>query len=307
MLLYFETLRGNKKAALDHVNHVFTSLDDFEVHWTTLQRTQTAVGPVLLNIIQTSGVLGSSDEAVINDFFKQIMGHPRIRAFYDDVRERMRTLDAAFLPLFHRTMLQPPDSPAYLRALHLRLQYLGVYVFENSPQYLDVASLQAQTPLFREYLSVASAALRAARATTSNPAYGAVLQCTLSWRLLLTAFFCRDALVRDEAIAFLDEYPGQDGLWSTRGMYVLAVRSRDVERANAVEGTEAEQWLRLWRREFAFEEGGDAVVLRYLERDENSGIWGLVEERADVPADGEARWTRRPLKDGKLLMEDLYW
>ncbi|KAG7145184.1 hypothetical protein HYQ46_006074 [Verticillium longisporum] len=247
---------------MNDVPELFGTLDEYEHHWHYLRRAQSAIGPLMHELVLSSGVIGCSDAAAINTSIHHILGHPQVLAFYADNRQKMQTLEKAFLPLFHRIMLQSHDSKDYLRALHLRLQYLG-------------------------------------------PAYGTSLQCGLSMWLFGTALFCRDAVVRDEAVVMLGEYPGQDGLWSTRALHVLAVRNRDVEKANAVEGSDAEQWARLWRREYALEEGGAEVIFRYMERDEHTAGWAMVEEGAVVPAVGEATWVKRRPRSEKLLMEDL--
>ncbi|EOD50565.1 putative c6 zinc finger domain-containing protein [Neofusicoccum parvum UCRNP2] len=263
---------------------------------------------IMADVMQTSGVLGSQDEGVLDSFYHNLLGNPRIREFCENSQREMKALDAAFLPLFNRVIMSAAGSPAYLKAIHLRLKYLGAYLFEDPPQYLRVETVRARTASFREYLSLAEIALRTARHETENPAHRLSLQCGLTWNLFLLAFFCRDPLARDEAILMLKDYPGQDGLWNTRSLYVLALRNRGVEQANAVEGTSTEQWQRLWRREFVFEDGGERIVFRYLERDGVTGQWQSVEEAAEVQAESEdVCWKRQPLiGSGGLLMADLY-
>ncbi|EEY23669.1 conserved hypothetical protein [Verticillium alfalfae VaMs.102] len=249
MLLYFETLRGNIKAALNHVNHglalllTLTTSQEANAHIRSLAPNP---GPLLGAVTNVFFTLAAQARHILTGRVGNCRPLPH---FAKGLRHRVSFQEVgAFLPLFQRIMLQSHDSKDYLRALHLRLQYLGVTLFENAPQFLSIDSVRALTPLFREFLTTASAALRAARLTTDKPAYGTSLQCGLSMWLFGTALFCRDAVVRDEAVVMLSEYPGQDGLWSTRALHLLAVRNRDVEKANAVEGSDAEQWARLWRR-----------------------------------------------------------
>ena len=289
------------------IPNVFDSLSEFEEYWAAAITPFVEMGPVLLEIVKDSGILGSDDQSVINKYWKSLSSDPRVKNFCEVSLKQMHALNSAFLPLFDRIMMFGAESPDYLRALHLRLQYLSVYAFENPLQYYDPEILRAQTPIFREYLSVANLALRTAERDLKNPAQQLSLQCGLSWCLLLVAFFCRDPLVRDEATLMLKDYPGQDGIWNARSLYVLALKNQEVERMNATEGSPMEQWHRLWRREYLFENGGDSVVFCYLEKDETTEGWQVVEETVDVQGNLEdVCWQRRPLTaSGKLLIGDI--
>ena len=262
-----------------------------------------------MDIIKTSGLTDSIDEQDMDKFFARFLHDDRMTEFYGGTRSVLQALDAAFLPLFNKIMLLDSRSPQYIKAIHLRLQYLGSYVLDHTPQYIHIDTLQAQTPLFREFLSLAEIALQAAKQEASNPARQLSLQCHLASQLLLVSLFCRDPVARNQAVGMLRDYPGQDGLWRTRSLYVLALRNQKVERGNAVEGEPNVQWRRLWRREYIFEEGGGHIILRYLERDEVTGEWGLVEETANTDVPGRAEdvtWVRRPLtKSGRLLMGEV--
>ncbi|KPM39348.1 hypothetical protein AK830_g7200 [Neonectria ditissima] len=285
---------------------VFKSLDEFEEYCAQALRDRSTMGPVIIDIIRTSDILTSIDHNDIGAFWERLDGDYRIKEFIKASALEMQSLNAAFLPLFNQVMLSDTKTPEYLRAVHLRLQYLGVYAFENPTQYHNFEALHAQTPLFREYLSLAEVAFHITKRDIANPAQHLSLQSGLSWRLLLVALFCRDPLVRDHAILMLKDYPGEDGLWSTRALYTLAMRNRDLERMNAVEGTLKEQWQRLWRREYLFEHGGDRAIFCFLAKNEMTGEWELVEETAEVQEDSEAIWERRPLTaSGRLLMEEM--
>lgn len=170
--------------------------------------------------------------------------------------------------------------------------------------YLFLEHAEAQTAFYRQYVALAKMTLTTAETFAGNPAYRFSLQSSLAWRLFLVGFYCRDPLVRQEAIGLLRSYPGYDGLWNAHALYALAVRVGMVEGLNAVEGTSEEQWQRLQRREFVFENGGDSVVFRYLRKGEVCGKWELVEESADVADDPDLTvWNRQALSfDGRLLM-----
>ncbi|KAE9373088.1 hypothetical protein N431DRAFT_438461 [Stipitochalara longipes BDJ] len=289
----------------DNIPVVFSSLDEFEQYWVPFQRKQIAIALIMQELIQASKASGTKDKDI--DSF-DLLGSSRVREFCEGSRKEMEALHAAFLPLFNRIMMSDIESPIYLRAIHLRLQHLGLYIFEDPPAFLDMELLKSLTPLFREYLSLAEIALRTARRQTKNPAHALSLQCGLALYLLSVSLHCRDPLVRDQAVWLLKDYPGQDGLWNIRSIYAIAVKNRAVEQENAAEGTPAEQLQRLWRRHFIFEDGGDRAVFWYMSKDETTRTWQLVEEAADVRGEAEnVDWKRQPLRgSGRPLRADYY-
>ncbi|ETS82687.1 hypothetical protein PFICI_04563 [Pestalotiopsis fici W106-1] len=290
----------------DQVPPVYESLEEFEEHWTAVRRRQTTMTVIMLEALQD---FRQSEHDSINQFFTELCENPRIHEFCQHSVEVVQELYAAFSPLFNKIIMGDMKSPAYLKAIHLRMALIGVQIFEDPPRMLDVASVQSQTPLYHEFLSLASSAIQVAKQEITNPAHQVSLQSTLAWNLFVASYFCRDPLARDQAMWMLRDYPGQDGLWDVQSLFALAQRNRDVERANTVQGTMAEQWRRLLRRELLFEDGGDRVVFRYLEMDVQSSEWKLVEEVADIAdtVTGEVVWTRRPLTGkGGMLMFELY-
>ncbi|KAI1389239.1 uncharacterized protein F4822DRAFT_437552 [Hypoxylon trugodes] len=296
------------KATMENIPAVFNNLDEFEEYWVTAQRAQIVMASIMTDVMRDSGVFASNGHDIIKKFYSALLGDGRILEISQNSGKVMQKLDAAFLPLFNKILMSDVESPEYLKAIHLRLEYLGVYIFNDPPQFLDIETLHSRTPLFREYLSLAEVALRIAKREIKNPAHQFSLQCGLAFNLLITSFFCRDPLTRDQAVWMLREYPAQDGLWNTRSLYLLALRNRDVEKSNTVEGTPMEQLQRLWRREFVFEDGGDRILFRYYDKDKVTGEWELIEEVVEVREDAEdIHWKRQPLTgSGGLLMKDLY-
>jgi hypothetical protein len=298
-----------RPAALENLPTTFSSLDEFEEHWVAARRLQTAMEATMVETVQASGVLDATVGAEAEDFWIQLMQGPKISKLLDETRSQVEALGPALEPLFNRIIMsEEVGSRLYLRAMHLKLQYLGTCAFGSPLNYLDIETLQALAPLFREYLSLVDLALGAVKKDKDGaPAHRLSFHCDLSWNLFVISIFCRDPLIREEALYKLRDYPALDGLWDARTLYSLSRRNRDVELANAVEGTPLEQWRRLWRREYAIENGGARVVLRYLEKDAETGGWQLVEEHAEIPRDSDhVRWERQPLtNDGKLLMGDL--
>ncbi|TQN73897.1 putative transcriptional regulatory protein [Colletotrichum shisoi] len=288
---------------------VFRSLDEFEQTWPTLRRHQAAINAVMEDAIQNSNIRRFHDDNSISKFHSELLGSPSIREYCVNFQKSMDKLDATFQPLFANILSSDIESPTYLRAILLRLEFLGVYIFNNPASFLGFDSVVLLTPLFRQYISLSHIALGMAKEESrKNPAHHLSLQRGLAWHLLVTSLFSRDPVVRDEAVLMLRDYPGQDGLLNTRVLYALALRNRHIERLNVADGTLDEQWRRLWRREFVFEDGGDRVVVRYMEKDESAGAWRLVEEAADVEGEGEVvEWTRQPITGhGGLLILDLY-
>lgn len=298
-------------AAVENVPAVFETLDEFEEYWAATLHRQHAMEAMLVETVQTSGVLETTSVSENEDFWVKLMESPDVLNFCAETRNMIEALAPAFEPLFNKIIMSDEvGSRSYLRAIHLRLQYMATYVFGNPPKYLDLDSLIAQTPLFREYLSLVDLALRAVKRETDDaPAHQLSFHCDVSWYLFIVSLFCRDPLVRDDALCKLRDYPGHDGLWDARSLYTLARRNRDVELANSVEGAPLQQWRRLWRREYVFEDGGARVIFRYLEKDAPTGEWQLVEEAAEIRADSDhVRWERQPLtNDGKLLMGNMAW
>ncbi|RGP76692.1 transcription factor [Fusarium longipes] len=291
----------------DKLPPVLDSLDDFERYWMTGRNEKLAVGPLLMEAVHKSGTLNSTDPGMMSTLWKQIVADPRIQEICEASTRELQALESAFMPLFNRAIMSDPGSSEYMRAIHLRLHYLGTCTFEDLTHFHDPAPILAKTPLFREYLSLADISLRTAKQGLKSPAYQLSLQCSLASHLFLISLFCRDALVRDEATWMLKDYPAQDGIWNARSLYALALKNRSVERVNATQGTLSEQWQRLLRREYLFEQGGQRIVFCFLDKDATTGEWGLVEETAEVKGDLDAmQWHRRPLSAaGKPLMGDM--
>lgn len=293
---------------LDRIPLTFESLDEYEQLWISFQREQTAIGLIVEELIHESKSQGLTAEKFPDTFHLKVIGDSRMKQFCEGSREVLEAFDRAFTPLFNKITMSDSDSIAYLRAIHLRLQHLGTYIFTNTAIFLDMELLKAQTPSCREYLSLAEVLLRTAQRKSRNPAHHLSLQCVLALHLLTIALHCRDHLVREQAVWMLRDYPGQDGLFNTHAMYAIAVKNRTAESINASEGTPEEQLQRLWRREFIFEDGGDRVVFRYMDKDEIAQTWLLVEEVADVQSNIEnMEWTRRVPSSGVVsLIIDLY-
>jgi hypothetical protein len=308
-LIFLSQLPGATISAasidFDRVPTLFRNLNEFEEYWISFRRGQLALSVIWMNSMRESGILVSKDEAFITTCFTELIKNPRIRDFCIRTKESILAMDTAFSPLFKRIM-SDPTSPQYLRALHLRLQFLVNLIFIDPSMYTHIDVAKSRTPIFREALSVVQIIMRHFQRENDNPAHQFSLQSEICSFLLAASFLCRDPLIRDEAMLVLKNYKGQDGLWSTRALYVLAKKNRTLERENGMYGTPSEQLQRQWRREFVFEDCGERIVFRFTERDQGTGKYHLVEEVADVTTVGaETKWIRRPLtRDGGLLGAD---
>ncbi|KAH9894552.1 hypothetical protein F4778DRAFT_279397 [Xylariomycetidae sp. FL2044] len=292
---------------LETIPERFTSLDEFERCLNGVRQRRSSLGSALMEIARETDVLNCNNEGSVGRYYAAILDSPRIKEICDDARQQMEAIDAAFSPLFDQIVLDHTDSPMYIRAIHLRIRYLSVYLFEDAPQFLHIELMASLTPRFRELLSLAEVILRLSEEESGNLAHHLSLQSSLGCHLLLVAFFCRDALVREQAIGILRDYPAQDGLWNTQALYILALRNRQVEKANAAEGTPAEQWSRLLRREFVFDDGGERIVFRYVVKNDQNGTWELIKDTAELRgASEDVHWQRQPLtRSGRLLVGDI--
>lgn len=293
------------KADINRIPKRFNDLDEFEQYWTAISLEQTAIRPRIMEITHTSGILDLDNHNDLGHAFSELLGNGKVRHFFAECQTKRGAINAALIPVFDKMMLMEPKSPVRLRALQLRLQYLAHCIFDNPPQYLDIKAMQALSPACQNYLALAAAALDAVRHQLAAPTHLVSVECDIAWHLLLISLYCRDERIREKAVQALRQYPGHDGLWNTRALYVLAQKNQVVEAINALEGSPPEQWRRLWRREYVFEDGGERVLFRFLEMD-REGRWTLIEEVARLEKDlDNVKWKRQHLGSGKLLLPQL--
>ncbi|KAH6685421.1 hypothetical protein F5X68DRAFT_20276 [Plectosphaerella plurivora] len=294
---------------LHNIPASFSTLDEFETYLIAAEQTARHMNSLIIDNFTTfwSSHPPANECSTVDGFWQSTGKDERIVEMSEYSRRVSKQLDDAFRPLFNSIVTSDVESPTYLRALNLRLQCFGARVFDDPLMFADYGRIAEQTPICKEYLSLAEIAIRAARNAPETPAHRLALQNDVSWRLSVVAIFCRDPLTREQSLWMLRDYPGYHSLWNIRSLYVLALRNRTVENANALEGTPEEQWLRLMRREYVLEEGGDRLIFRYMEKDLFSGEWGLVEDVVSIGGSMDTVcWERQPLSvGGKLLMTAL--
>jgi hypothetical protein len=293
---------------LDDIPAVFSTLDEFETFLNAVQQSGRHSNSVIVDSFRSFyTTLPPASDCTATEIWQNAFSDKHNIDVCESNRVISMRLDDAFKPLFNNIITSDVDSQTYLRALHLRLQCFGALIFNDPLMFTDFERISGQTPICKEYLSLAEIAVRAARREAESPAHQLFLHNDVAWRLTIVAMFCRDPITREQALWMLQEYPGHNGLWNIRSLYVLALRNRAVENANVLEGTLEEQWWRLARREYAFEEGGDKIIFRYMEKDLFNGEWALVEDTADIGGDtDDIHWVRQGLSvEGKLLMTAL--
>ncbi|ROT41687.1 hypothetical protein SODALDRAFT_308628 [Sodiomyces alkalinus F11] len=295
-------------ASIDSIPKVFADVGVAEEYWAAIQRRGAQLGPLVMDLVYESGILESEDDDEVDALFADFLRNQTLMEFCDESARLAEEWDAAFQPLYMQALMEgKQDREKYMQALQLRLSHLLVQAFGCLVQYTDHEAMATLTPLCREIVSVAEVILRTSQEEFTSAAHRTGVDGGVTWPLGLVSLHCRDPLVREEAIRVLRQYPRRDGLWDTRLFAAVAERNRDLERANAVEGTGEEQWRRLWRREHVFEEAGSRIVFRFLEKDEISGQWLVVEEAADLTADLEVvGWKRQPLTGkGRFLLSNI--
>jgi hypothetical protein len=160
----------------------------------------------------------------------------------------------------------------------------------------------------REINELCELLLRAQNQAAKGPASKFTMHTGLTWILIFVALNCRDAIVRENAMRILDTYPRREGLWNSRSFFEIARRNREIESDNIRDGgTATEQWHRLCRRVFLFEDAGARIVFRFMGRGSRADPWELVEEVAEWDGaklvGGGLEWRRRPLTGRGLILQ----
>jgi hypothetical protein len=294
--------------SVDTMPAVFRDIHEAEKYWIAVQTWSAELGPGLIEMFTKSKLLELEDDDEINQMMLSLLRDPRMLDMAARVRVVFKRFDDAFLPLYHPYLMrEDQDREVLLRLLSLRMQCLIMALFMALPDFGDVATMEALTPNCREMMDTAEVLLRTSLKGAVSPVHHLSLDGGVLMHLTFVSFFCRDPLVRETAIRLLEEYPHQNGLWDSNAHLALALRNRGIERVNASEGTRLEQWLRLWRREHIFENAGKRVVLRFMDRNAETGKWELVEEYTDMRENVEDMvWRRQPLSGkGRFMVANI--
>ncbi|KAI3531793.1 C6 zinc finger domain-containing protein [Colletotrichum abscissum] len=283
---------------------VFSNAEDAYFWWQTCQRRIAKLGPLLLTVIDDLKVEEINDEAGIDQLLEMMQNQPELLAYCEKSVANLQQWRHAFEPLYNKTLSDKNISrKEYLKILHLRMHYLVMFLYSFFPKYADEATIASMTPYCREINDVIEILLREQQKDFKTPAHVFSMEFGLAWQLTVVAMTCRDPLVRDNATRILEMYPRKEGLWDSKAFLAVLKKNRELEAENAREGTLAEQWRRLCRREFIFEDAGETIIFRSLKKKEETGEWDLVEETAEFKGEVDTlEWKVRPVSGQGLIM-----
>ncbi|OHE99318.1 C6 zinc finger domain-containing protein [Colletotrichum orchidophilum] len=281
---------------------VFNDAGDAYFWWQTCQRRIAKLGPLLLTVIDDFKIEEINDEAGIDQLLEMMQKQPELLAYCEKSVANLQQWRHAFEPLYNKTLSDTKIArKEYLKILHLRMHYLVMFLYSFFPKYADEATIASMTPYCREINDVVEILLREQQQDFKSPAHVFSMEFGLAWQLTVVAMTCRDPLVRDNSTRILEAYPRKEGLWDSKAFLAVLKKNRELEAENAKEGTLAEQWRRLCRREFIFEDAGDTIIFRSLKKREDNGEWELVEETAEFKGEVDGLdWKRRPTLEGKF-------
>ncbi|KAF0315291.1 C6 zinc finger domain-containing protein [Colletotrichum asianum] len=283
---------------------IFYDAEQAYTWWQVCQRRIAKLGPLLLTVIDDLKLDEITDEKGIDELLVIMQDRPELLAYCEKSMGHLQQWRASFEPLYNRTLSDSSISRReYLKILHLRMHYLIMFIYSFFPKYADEATISSMTPYCREINEVIEILLREQEKDIKSPANLFSMEFGIAWQLTIVAMTCRDPLVRESATRILEKYPRREGLWDSQAFLAVLLKNRDLERDNAKEGTAAEQWRRLCRREFIFEDAGETIIFRSLKKNHTTGEWDLVEETADFRGEVEGLvWKERPLSGQGFIM-----
>jgi hypothetical protein len=308
---YFHTQRyADSTYSMRDMPVKFASLEDARTHWELTQRRIWGLYPLMMSVVDGMQIPSTISNEDLETTLDTLQHNPTLSTFQSESLHYLDRLHMAFQTIFDKCRRnKSQDMMSYLQSLSLQLQYLITYIYAATPRFCTLSAAEAMTP---KYTMINILAEEVLQILTTGPTPGLnqfSMDSGLIWPVFMVSIGCRDAGVRDEAIRILGTYPRKDGLWDSRAMLAISLRSKEVERVLGVEGegTREERWRRLRRREFAFGEDGRTALLRYMRRDDHDGErWQFVEEGAEyMVAEGEVHWRLQPLSSGAPILSDI--
>ncbi|KAJ4310671.1 hypothetical protein N0V84_010852 [Fusarium piperis] len=278
---------------------VFSSFDEARDYWSLLQRQMVGYVPMLTVVTAQLGLTKVKDMGELDMKLSSVTKNPRISKFVEESRYWLQRWSKSFDPLLQsasnnqQTYMQP-----YLVAIDLRIEFLILYVYTAMPRYTGIDKARELTPYYQEINTLAEILI------SCRPSCGFAMNSGWTWPLFVSSFGCRDESVRGEAIRILGQYPIRNALRDSRVFRAIAIKNREVEMMNSMEGNEHEQWLRLRRREIVFEDLGTNIIFRSAQKNPATGEWELVEEVSAflVRPDGLLDWHRQPVSDSVSIL-----
>ncbi|PHH64357.1 hypothetical protein CDD81_4714 [Ophiocordyceps australis] len=280
---------------------VFQHMDEALGYWALVQKNMVQHIPMLAMATSQLALTRVASERELEMKLFSMRKNPLISKFIAESRYWLQRWNAAYLELYQLSTCEPVNSSSHhLKAINLRVEYLILYVYTTMTRFSGISTARALTPQYMEINLLCERLLRAQQHC------GFAMDCGWTWPLFVSAFACRDAAVRADAIRILGQYPRRNALRDSRVFRAIALKNEEVEGHVVSEGSEGEQWLRLRRRELIFQDLGSSVdvVYRSSQKSEGSGQWELVEEAADfaVLADGRLAWRRVEVSDSASIM-----
>lgn len=295
------------RLTVDDIPSEIRSVREAEECWEAVDHFVSATGFRLIAILDDLSLPDATENEPVDRFFKAFGQHPEILKFVKDSQTQLNIFEQAFALLYSQATPYL-DKDAFIRLIRIRIEYLSLKMYSLFPVRYSLKVALTLTPLCRELNDLCETMLKEQYANPRGPSDRFSMCSTLTWHLIFIAMNCRDALVRDNAIRILDAYPRRDCLIDSRALQAVAERNRALEIENANGGGSAEeQWRRLARRVFLFEDAGRRIVFRAVRPTEKG--WQLKEETAvpdawrDEHPDSHLKWEERPLTSKGLILQ----
>ncbi|KPM34494.1 hypothetical protein AK830_g12080 [Neonectria ditissima] len=287
---------------LEEMPPMFSSLGEAAGYWALLQRQMVHHIPLLTQTTARLALTKVVDLKELEMKLSSVKQQPGIAKFVDESRYWLHRWSQAFDPFLQAaTNNRHNNSDLWLQAINLRIEYLILFVYTALPRFEELENARALTPCYHE-INVIAETLISRRASC-----GFAMDSGWTWPVFVSSFGCRDPAIRDDAIRILDQYPIRNALRDSRIFKAISLKNREVELMNSMEGTEAEQWLRLRRRELVFEDLGTNIIFRSAQKNQATDEWELVEEVAAfmVGPDDRLDWHRQPISASASILSGL--
>lgn len=284
---------------LEDMPPTFSSFDEARDYWSLLQREMVGHVPMLSVVTAQLGLTRVKDMGELETKLSSVPKNPMISKFVDESRYWLQRWSESFDHLLQSSSNnRQSDLQPYLVAINLRIEFLILHIYTAMPRYTGIDKARELTPYYQEINKLAEILI------TCRPNCGFAMDSGWTWPLFVSSFGSRDESVRDEAIRILGQYPIRNALRDSRVFRAIAIKNRDVEIMNSMEGSEHDQWLRLRRREIVFEDLGTTIIFRSTQKNTATGEWELVEEAAPflVRPDGLLEWRRQPVTDSASIL-----
>lgn len=295
------------KMTAENIPSEIKSVQEAEECWEAVDHFISATGFDLISILDSLSLPTATDDEEVDRFFQALGQHPTIIKFIKSSQTQLNVFEKAFSLLFSQATPYL-NKDHFIRLVQIRIEHLSLKMYSLFPVRYSLTVALTLTPLCRELNDLCETMLREQYANPRGPSDRFSMRSTLTWHLVFIAMNCRDAMVRDNAIRILDVYPRRDCLIDSRALQAVAERNRTLEIENASYGdTPEDQWRRLCRRVFLFEDAGRRIVFRSMRPTEEG--WALKEETAvsdswtDEHPDPDKEWVERELTGKTLILQ----